>query len=312
MCCDNVTQHQLVRDFYNRSQVDAIIADNPGPQGEPGIQGEVGPQGIQGIPGVDGIDGVDGSPGSVLPVVDETPIVYKTGQPTFTFTLNADAFTAARIQILQNLAGTIPLLEPSQTWNGVQTMTSGNPFIMTSPSAIVNMGTAAGAPSIRFASRLALHKDGADTVAIGQGFLQVVAYSQLTVASTSTSVDTIFDELSLDHRTAGTPLIGFGTSTTVKLKSNATFGRLVSRHTYEWIEATDVSRKARAKWSVYDTAEREGVRIEASGTAAKIGFLGAAAIVRPTITGSRATGEALANLLTQLANLGLIIDGTTT
>ena len=49
-----------------------------------------------------------------------------------------------------------------------------------------------------------------------------------------------------------------------------------------WANATDGSRKARRVWSVYDTAVREGMRIEASGAAPMIGFLGAAAIVRPT------------------------------
>lgn len=47
-----------------------------------------------------------------------------------------------------------------------------------------------------------------------------------------------------------------------------------------WVDATNASRKARVVLSAYDTAEREGLRIEASGTAATIGFLGAAAIAR--------------------------------
>jgi hypothetical protein len=44
--------------------------------------------------------------------------------------------------------------------------------------------------------------------------------------------------------------------------------------------ATDASRKARLIVNVYDTAAREALRIEASGTAPMIGFLGAAAVVR--------------------------------
>ncbi|GHG34382.1 hypothetical protein GCM10017784_30170 [Deinococcus indicus] len=42
-----------------------------------------------------------------------------------------------------------------------------------------------------------------------------------------------------------------------------------------------------------------------------IGFLGAAPIARPTITGSRGGNAALASLITQQAALGLVIDGTT-
>ncbi|MFX1499324.1 MAG: hypothetical protein ACFFDH_00005, partial [Promethearchaeota archaeon] len=43
----------------------------------------------------------------------------------------------------------------------------------------------------------------------------------------------------------------------------------------------------------------------------KLGFFNATPIVQPTVTGSRAGNAALASLLTQLANLGLIVDSTT-
>jgi hypothetical protein len=43
----------------------------------------------------------------------------------------------------------------------------------------------------------------------------------------------------------------------------------------------------------------------------KLGFYGATAVVKPTITGSRGGNAALASLLTQLATLGLIVDNTT-
>jgi len=43
----------------------------------------------------------------------------------------------------------------------------------------------------------------------------------------------------------------------------------------------------------------------------KMAFFGAAAVVKPTITGSRGSNVALASLLTELATLGLITDSTT-
>lgn len=52
-----------------------------------------------------------------------------------------------------------------------------------------------------------------------------------------------------------------------------------------------------------------GTMIEVA-TPAQIGFFGSAPIARPTVTGSRASGAALASLLTELALLGLIVDGT--
>ena len=44
---------------------------------------------------------------------------------------------------------------------------------------------------------------------------------------------------------------------------------------------------------------------------AKLSFYGAAEVAKPTITGSRADGSALAGLLTKLASLGLVTDSTT-
>lgn len=77
------------------------------------------------------------------------------------------------------------------------------------------------------------------------------------------------------------------------------------------VDNTDASRKYRAVLSVYDTAAREAIRIEADGAAARIGFLGATAVVRQTITGTRGNGDGLASLLTGMASLGLIVDSTT-
>jgi hypothetical protein len=67
-----------------------------------------------------------------------------------------------------------------------------------------------------------------------------------------------------------------------------------------WATATDATRKARSIWSVWDTAEREGIRIEASGAAPMVGFLGATAVVRPAST---------TDLRAALINLGLYTTG---
>jgi len=48
-----------------------------------------------------------------------------------------------------------------------------------------------------------------------------------------------------------------------------------------------------------------------SNALTKLGFFGATPIVQPTVTGSRGGNAALASLITQLVNLGLIIDSTT-
>jgi hypothetical protein len=50
---------------------------------------------------------------------------------------------------------------------------------------------------------------------------------------------------------------------------------------------------------------------DAPGGVQQIGFFNVTPVARPDITGSRVTGAALQNLLTELANLGLITDSTT-
>lgn len=48
-----------------------------------------------------------------------------------------------------------------------------------------------------------------------------------------------------------------------------------------------------------------------SDTGQKLGFFGAAAVVKPTVTGSKGANAALASLLTALANFGLLTDSST-
>lgn len=76
--------------------------------------------------------------------------------------------------------------------------------------------------------------------------------------------------------------------------------------------STDASRQGRLTLSAVDfNGTREFLRGEADGTVAKIGFLGATAVVRQSVTGSRGGNAALASFLTAVATLGLITDNTT-
>lgn len=92
---------------------------------------------------------------------------------------------------------------------------------------------------------------------------------------------------------------------------SSTSDRAQGSLTTDWVDSTDATRKARITLSAFDTAAREVMRGEGTGSAAAIGFLGASAIARPTVTGSRGGNAALASLLTALASLGLITDSTT-
>lgn len=86
---------------------------------------------------------------------------------------------------------------------------------------------------------------------------------------------------------------GFGASLTF-FGESATDGtqRQMGDISTSYIDATDVSRKSLIDFNVWDTAARKAISIEASGSAAKIGVLGAAAVVRQT------GGENLTNSVT--------------
>jgi hypothetical protein len=103
-----------------------------------------------------------------------------------------------------------------------------------------------------------------------------------------------------NHQTSGTPAAGYGTSYFYQLQSSTNPSRSTAKMTTIWTDATDATRKARLSFSVYDTSVRLALQMEASGTAAMIGFLGASPVVRPTST---------TDLRTALINLGLYTTG---
>lgn len=120
---------------------------------------------------------------------------------------------------------------------------------------------------------------------------------------------TIVTGLTIGHNSSGTPTTAYGAQVQYVLKSSTTEDQAVAEESVEWATATDASRKGRFKINVYDTAVRECFRAEASGTAAMVGFLGAAAVVRQTLSAAgsdAATTQTLANSIrTALLNYGL-------
>jgi hypothetical protein len=117
--------------------------------------------------------------------------------------------------------------------------------------------------------------------------------------------------LRVRNATAAAGANGSGVVQDFLLKSDTTSSRSAARLAATWVSATDASRTARLVLSVYDTTAREALRAEATGTAVALGFYGATAQAKQTITGSRGANAALASLITALANLGLLTDSTT-
>lgn len=112
-------------------------------------------------------------------------------------------------------------------------------------------------------------------------------------------------------------------TTDVRIQAySSTTVRDVGALTTVWATSTDASRKGRVLFNVYDTAAREAMRMEASGTVSMLGFFGVAAIARPTnaiaaaafvantsgIANDTATwgGYTVGQVVTALKNLGFL------
>ena len=101
---------------------------------------------------------------------------------------------------------------------------------------------------------------------------------QVTGVSGATNV--IVTNFALSNRSTGTPAAGSGSRFLYELHSSTTTEVSAATIDAVWYEATHATRKADLVLSVYDTAEREGLRIRGNGSAAAIGFLGAAPAAR--------------------------------
>jgi hypothetical protein len=83
-----------------------------------------------------------------------------------------------------------------------------------------------------------------------------------------------------------------------------------TQRTYLRLESGTRLAHACGKWIFTDTADSAAVHT-IDPVANQLGFHGATPVAKQTVTGSRGGNAALANLLTALANLGLITDNTT-
>lgn len=166
------------------------------------------------------------------------------------------------------------------------------------------------------ASRMTLSSGG--NLALSGGSLTLSAGAVLATTTGTVHSFTLSDAATnsspecvmFRHNTSGTPAAGFGQTVSFLGQSSTTTNQYQFAFQTIWADPTHASRKARTIFNVYDTAAREAFRFEASGTAPMVGFLGASATARETVTGSRGGNAALADLLTKLATKGIITDGT--
>lgn len=96
------------------------------------------------------------------------------------------------------------------------------------------------------------------------------------------ATNTIVTVLSVAHNTSGTPAAGYGSRQLWCLESSTTEDVDAAAFELSWVVATHGSRTARMQFYAYDTAARECIRMEASGSAPMLGFYGVAAVARPS------------------------------
>ncbi len=114
-------------------------------------------------------------------------------------------------------------------------------------------------------------------VGIGTTTPATLLHNLLSNATTNA----IDDVVTVEHASSGTPAAGFGAALQFLLKSSTTPAQDTACITASWVTATHASRAARLCLCAADYGGwREGMRIEGSGTAAKIGFFGVNAVTR--------------------------------
>lgn len=171
-----------------------------------------------------------------------------------------------------------------------------------------NPGGAATIAQSATNANAALNLKGSTTIATGQyiGFaFGAVETARFDVLSANVSTAAVVDNLILRRNpTSGTPAAGTGQQIHFVGKTDTTANRDQLAISTEWVVATEASQTTRVKFNVFDTAAREAIRIEASGSAPMIGVLGAAAVVRQT------GGENLTNSVTSGGTDGTITNWT--
>jgi len=201
-------------------------------------------------------------------------------------TLTLDLVNAARTL---KLTGNPTLAD----WFDQSVKTGASPTFVTVTAALSgNASTATTLATPRAINGVNFDGSAAITVTAAAGTLTGTTLNSTVVTSSLTSVGaltgltiTVSDsatsgtstETTWGHNTSGTAAAGFGSVHKWQLQDSTTADTDAANVTVTWATATHASRKARVVHNVYDTAVREALRLEASGTAPMIGFLGASA-----------------------------------
>lgn len=187
------------------------------------------------------------------------------------------------------------LLRWRSTWVAGSLRRNSNDIELWSQNGGVTLQTAAGA-TLTFSGRFTPSRQALETN-------QSVVWLQQTSGLTNTRAT-----FGLSHRSSGTPSAGFGQNIEFLLKSSTTNDVQAARLAAVWNVATHASRVADLVASAIDfAAEREIWRGRANGTAAAIGFLGAAPVPRQTLPAAATDLASAITLVNALRDLAILV-----
>jgi hypothetical protein len=189
--------------------------------------------------------------------------------------------TGANNIIIGNLAG-VGSTGNSYEQNIVIGSSAGN--ALTTGSRNVLIGNSAGSTLTNQSDQLYIANTNTSLPLIYGDFSIGVSYVQINSRTTTTNAVKEALRLQASVSTASTGgAAGFGSGLTwyAETATDGTY-QLQGAINTAWVVATNASRTARMLLYAYDTAAREGIRIEASGTAPMIGLYGVNAVARAT------------------------------
>jgi len=127
-------------------------------------------------------------------------------------------------------------------------------------------GTGAGTGSIFIASSNISLQQGTSGGVNDQRLLISQGFPYPTGIVNDSGVSNIPTALAVAHNSTGTAAVGFGAQLTYRLQSSTTADRLAGNVNYDWIEATDATRKSRTTHTVvYNGTERNAFQYDPSG-----------------------------------------------
>ena len=198
--------------------------------------------------------------------------------------------TSTGLTIINNKDGAAGLNETLRLWGGASASNSGPSIAFYSwysaggyPTWNLGDIGAVYAPSGNYHGEMTFRVNAGSSPTDVYEIMRISGISHNVYVSPQTSTtNAVHDVLKIEAQSTGTAANGFGTGLLYSIETS-TGGTMqnAGKIAAVWVDATNASRKAKLQLSAYDTAERLGIEVEASGSAAKLGFFGHATALQP-------------------------------